>query len=87
MKYVRNLEICCTQINHEEIALYDPKKDTFWGIEGPFADLWELLSEPVSAERLMLYFKLEYSGVTDDIMEELEDFLQEMLKEGLVKLV
>lgn len=76
-----------TELSSTELALYDPDRDSFWGIEGPFVELWCLLSEPKTIEMMVEKMLAEYEAPSSVIEKDVRDFIMGAVDEGLIEVL
>jgi hypothetical protein len=69
----------------EETVLMSIEAGAYYGLEGPARSIWEALEKPITYSELLLQLTEEYQTTTETCAPDVEKFLQEMVREGLLR--
>jgi len=82
--YQRAVDLLEADINDELVAL-EPQAGTCFGFNSVAASVWRLLESPKSFAEIRDSLVLQYEVAPDRCSDELQDLLDSMTNEGLVR--
>lgn len=85
--YVRNQDVLQAKLAADEIALLSVNQAKYFGLDGPAARIWELLSSPHSIDELCQELEREFEVSQEQCLRDTEGFITELLDASLIKLV
>ncbi len=83
-KLSRTENLLSTQLD-EETVLMSIDAGAYYGLEGPARSIWEILEAPVTFSALVDRLVKEYRVSPETCAADLERFLGEMEREGLLR--
>lgn len=83
-KLVRAPEMLSTDLD-EETVLMSIDAGAYYGLEGPARCIWENLETPLTFSALVERLVKEYSVAPETCAADVEKFLAEMEREGLLR--
>lgn len=72
------------QMGDEDTVLLGPDSDTYYGLEGTAAVVWEALETPRSLAQLSITLAEEYDADAATIETDVTPFLTEMIASGFI---
>lgn len=85
--YQRNEAVLAARLGAEDIALLDPGRAHYFGLEGPASRIWELLEHPISAEAIYARLVSEYDVEPAVCAEQTGKLIAELLERKLIVVV
>lgn len=82
-KYLRNNETISGRL-HDEMVMMDIQKGKYFSLNPVATIIWDLLEQPLSIEELCERLMDEYEIGYEQCKKEVEEYLMEMNKLGLV---
>lgn len=82
-KYLRNNEAISGRL-HDELVMMDVQKGKYFSLNSVATFIWDLLEQPLSIEELCERLMNEYEIEYEECRIEVEEYLKEMNKYGLV---
>lgn len=83
LKYIRNSKTISGRL-HDEMVMMDLEQGKYFSLNPVATRIWELLEFPVTAEGLCVQLTGEYEVGQEDCLKEVTEYLDEMLRLGLV---
>lgn len=83
-KLVRVDDLLSTELDQETV-LMSIDAGAYYGLEGTARTIWEHLAHPITFSALVDELVAEYRVEPEDCVADLEKFLAEMEREGLVR--
>jgi Coenzyme PQQ synthesis protein D (PqqD) len=80
----RAREILSTELDQETV-LMSVDAGAYYGLAGPARTIWEKLEKPLSFSALVEQLVLEYKITPEACAEDLQGFLEQMEREGLLR--
>lgn len=78
----------CVSCSVEQgIAILDLRSNTYFSLDPVGADIWKLMSKPVSLDDLTRAVSAEYAVPADACRPDISDLLDDMLKHDLIRKV
>jgi len=71
----------------DEIVFLIPKTDSYVALDAIGRRVWDLLDQPRPVAEVVDALLQEYEGVRDDVAGDVHGFLQELEREGMVRVV
>jgi CO dehydrogenase/acetyl-CoA synthase beta subunit len=84
MKYIRNDKVVSGKLK-DELVMMDIEAGRYFGLNAVATRIWDLLGSPVDIDELVSVLTEEYDISAAGCKEDVTDYLDEMLKLGLVK--
>lgn len=84
MRYIRNDRIISGRLQ-EELVMLDVEAGKYFGLNEVAARIWELLEKPAGMDELVKILTAEYDISGEACRADVDRYLGEMLKLGLVK--
>jgi hypothetical protein len=69
---------------HGEIVLLDLKTESYFGVAGVGARIWQLLTDGTSLREMGAVLAAEYNVSEETLAQDLERFVSDLLDAGLV---
>ena len=82
-KYIHNNETISGRL-HDELVMMDIKKGKYFSLNPVATHIWDLLAQPLSLDELCLKLTAEYEVAEVQCRGEIEEYLEEMKKLGLL---
>ena len=83
-KYIRNNESVSGKLQDEQVIL-DIEKGKYFSLNPVATLIWEILEQPLSVDHLCKKLLEEYDVETEKCRVETTDYIEEMIKNGLIK--
>jgi hypothetical protein len=83
-KLVRTAEIFSTELDQETV-LMSVDAGAYYGLEGPAQSIWQALVEPLTLNQLMDQLVAEYEVPRETCQEDVVRFLEQLEREGLLR--
>ena len=84
MRLTRNPGIVTAEMDGD-IVMMTVESGTYYGLTGVGPDIWEALDCPRSADDLLDHLLPRYEVTAETLRQDLEVFLKDMQKNGLVR--
>jgi len=84
MRYSRNEGVVTGRVG-EEMVMLDMEQGKYFGLNEVATMIWELLKDPLTAEELTAALTEEYEVNEEECRQEVEEWIGEMERRGLVK--
>lgn len=82
-RYVRNSKTISGRL-HEELVMMDIAQGKYFSLNPAATRIWELLESPMTAAELCVVLQDEYEVEAERCIDEVEEYLAEMVRLGLV---
>lgn len=83
MKFVRNVDLVAAEMDGD-IVMMSVEHGSYFGLTGIAPDIWNLLENAKSADELIDLLQPIYDVSEDVLRADVDVFLDDMLKNGLV---
>jgi hypothetical protein len=80
----RDQDLLSTELD-QEVVLMSIDAGAYYGLEGPARSIWEILETPMSFSELVDRLVAEYQISPKDCAADLQKFLGELEREGLLR--
>ena len=84
-KYTRNKEVISGKLD-DELVMMDIDKGKYFALNPVATRIWELLEDPVTLQDICRQLMDEYDVPEDQCTREVDEYLKEMIKKGLVRI-
>lgn len=84
IRFIRNNKTISGRL-HDELVMMDLDQGKYFSLNSVATRIWELLERPMLPVELTNVLVEEYEIGVDQCREEVDDFLAEMVKLGIVK--
>ena len=85
-KYIQNKETISGKLHDEQVML-DIEKGKYFSLNPVATRIWEILEQAMDIHQLCTLLKKEYDIDAKPCQEETQDYLDEMVKLGLVQIL
>ena len=82
-KYLINHNQVSGEVFDNEAVVVNFMTGKYFGMSGSGPDIWKLFESPVSVNDVIAILKGNYSGITEAQIQEVRNFFQALLNEGL----
>lgn len=83
-KLVRSSKMLSTELDQETV-LMSIEAGAYYGMAGPARSIWEKLESPLTFSELVDSLVTEYAITPEECAADLQGFLDEMEREGLLR--
>lgn len=82
--YQRNPAVLAARLGTEDVALLDPARENYFGLEGPASRIWELLEQPSCVAKICETLVAEYDVEAAVCAQQTQELIDDLVAKQVI---